>query len=56
MKEQDDLIFEVKEVSANVYQIIATNKNGMKIEKFGTNPKDIIQEIKKEFLTCVGKN
>ncbi|WP_158409071.1 hypothetical protein [Candidatus Francisella endociliophora] len=46
----NDWNLKVEEVSMNVYQITAVNENGIKIEKIGTDPKEIIETIKREII------
>ena len=42
--------FKIEEVSANVYRVTAVDSSGRKLEKTGTEPDDLIEEIKQDAL------
>ncbi|MFB2684224.1 hypothetical protein ACE02B_03220 [Shewanella mangrovisoli] len=42
--------FKVEEVSANVYRVTAVDSSGRKVEKTGTDPDEIIKEVKQNAL------
>jgi hypothetical protein len=52
---KDGWNFSVEEISANVYQVTATDRQGRSVQITGTDPDLLLEDCRRDVLRMIGK-